>query len=492
MELKIKNLKLSAGRPIVFLDERTAVKLNVLQNSRVKLSNSKMLNANVDIFTKLIDEGEIGFSKEVTKFFGLKDGEKIKVTVSENTQFSEIIKKKISGEKFNEKGLKEIIKDILNNNLSEAEIAYFIAVQRFVGMNLEETVSLTKAMIDTGVTVSFDKKKVVDKHCIGGVAGNRTTPIVVSICAAAGLTIPKSSTKAITSASGTADVMETITKIEFSSKQLKEIIKKTNGCFLLGGSLGLSPSDEKIIRIERLLNFDSPSQILASVLSKKISVGSKYLLLDIPYGVGAKVSSLKEAKALGNKFKEIANKFNLKTRILYTDGSQPIGNGFGPVLEMKDVLSVLNNEPTAPRDLKEKSLFLASQLMSLCGMKNSKNIAKGILEEGIALEKFKEIINVQNGKENFDNQVRKLKTAKIEKTIRATKKGYLKRINNKEINKLCRILGSPDTKSSGVYLYKHVGKIDSGEKLLTLYSESKEKMKEALKYYKDKKILEII
>ena len=492
MELKIKNLKLSAGRPIVFLDEVTAGKLNVFQNNRVKISNSKTLYANVDIFTKAIKEQEIGFSKEVTKFFGLKDGEKIKVNVAESNSFSEILKKKTLGKKFSYEELHQIMGDIVNNDLSEAEIGYFIAVQSLIGMNLEESVNLTRAMIDTGVRVSFNKKIVADKHCIGGVAGNRTTPLVVSICAAAGLTIPKSSTKAITSAAGTADVIETLAKVELSEEELKKVIKKTNGSFLLGGSLGLSPSDEKIVRIERLLNIDAQSQILASVLSKKISVGSKYLLIDIPYGKGAKVSNIAEAKKMGNKFREIAEEFKLKVKIVYTDGHQPLGNGFGPILEMKDVLSVLKNEKNAPKDLKEKSLFIASQLMALCGIKNSKKLAKGILEKGHAYDKFKEIINAQNEKDNFENKVKMLKAAKFEKTINAKKSGQIKEINNKEINKLCRILGSPDTKSAGVYLYKHIGKAVSGEKLITLYSESPEKMKEAMKYFKEKEILKVV
>jgi thymidine phosphorylase len=398
----------------------------------------------------------------------------------------------MNGEKFSYGDLKEIINDIIKNNLSEAEVAYFVAVQNLSGMDSEETIALTKAMIDTGISLDFKKKIVADKHCIGGIAGNRTTPLVVSICAAAGLTIPKSSTKAITSASGTIDVIETITSVEFDLEKLKRIVKKSNGCFLLGGSLGLSPSDEKIIRIERLLNVDTPTQMIASVLSKKISVGSKYLIIDIPYGKGAKVSTINEAKKLGKRFREIAREFKLKLKILYTDGKQPIGNGFGPVLEMKDVLLVLKNSKDCPKDLKEKSLYLSSQLMALCGIRKSKELAKKILEEGTAYKKFKEIIDLQNGEQSFDSKLKNLKIAKFKRTFNSSKDGKIKEINNKKINKLCRILGSPDTKSSGIYLYKHIGKVKSREKLITLYSESKDKLKEAIKYYKKGKILQVI
>lgn len=492
MELKVKNLKISAGRPIVFLDEKTAERLNVLQNSRVRISNSNELNANVDLFTKAIKLDEVGFSKEVSDFFRLKDGSKVKVNVSKNSSFPDKIKQKIKGKNFDYEGLKEIMESIIDNNLCDAEIAYFLSVQNSAGMSIREIKNLTKAMVDSGREISFNKKIIADKHCIGGVAGNRTTPIVVSICAAAGLTIPKSSSKAITSAAGTADVMETITEVCLTEKELKRVVRKTGGCFVLGGSLDLSPSDEKINRIERILEMDAPHQMIASVLSKKISVGSKYLLLDIPYGAGAKISSISEAKKIGNKFKEISKEFDLKIKVVYTNGREPIGNGFGPILEMKDVISVLKNEEEAPEDLKKKSLMISSELMALCGIKNAKKLARGILEEGHAFEKFKEIINAQNGKKNFDRQIRKLTLAPFTKTIKSKRSGKISEINNKKINHLCRILGSPDTKTAGAYLHKHVGKIKSGEKLITLYSESKEKLKEALKYYKEKEILKVV
>ena len=321
-------------------------------------------------------------------------------------------------------------------------------------------------------------------NCIGGIAGNRTTPILVSICVAAGLTMPKTSSRAITSASGTADVIETIANVEVDIKKLKEIVNKTGGCLIWGGSLGLAPSDDKIIRVERLLNLDIEPQMIASIMSKKISVGSKYLIIDIPYGKGAKVSSLKQAKKLGDKFKEVAKQFKINFKSVYTDGSQPIGNGYGPVLEMLDVLKVLKNSQDAPKDLKEKSLFLASELLELCKIKNPKKVAFDILSSGKAYLKFKEIINTQNNKQDFDKRVSKLKLAKFQKTIYAKKSGRIISIGNKEINSLCRVLGTPESISAGAYLHKHIGNIKKGEPILTLYSESKSKIKDALDYMK--------
>ena len=225
MRLKIKNFKWLAGRPVVVLHEDTAKKMNVFQNDRVCLSNSNKFYAVVDIFPKLVKVDEIGLSSEVTKVFHKKNGSVIDVTVGEMFSASKLIKKKIDGLELTAKDLDIIIGQIVQNNLTEAEIAYFASAQRMMGMSLNESINLTKAMIKTGAKLNFGKKNVVDKHCIGGVAGNRTTPIVVSICVALGLTFPKTSSRAITSAAGTADVIETIANVELKLKDFHQLLE---------------------------------------------------------------------------------------------------------------------------------------------------------------------------------------------------------------------------------------------------------------------------
>lgn len=485
MKLKIKNLHWSAGRPVAILNDQTAKKLNVFANDRVAITNSKTVYAIVDIFPKLIKKGQIGVSTELSKILKLNNKVLVKVSTSELSEATFLIKKKLQGKQLTKEELSYIISEIVQNNLTEAEIAYFTAAEKLNGMSLEETVNLTKAMVKTGAQLKFKGKYIADKHCIGGIAGNRTTPIVVAICAAAGLILPKTSSRAITSASGTADVIETISKVELSLKALKSTVQKTGACLAWGGSLGLAPSDDKIIRVERLLNLDVEPQLLASIISKKVTVGSKYIIIDIPYGKGAKIRTIEKAKKLGTKFKEISKKFKLKLRVVYTEGSEPIGNGLGPRLEMLDILSVLKNSPNLPEDLKEKSLFLSAELMKLCKIKNARKKAEKILSSGKAYEKFKEIINAQNGKKDFDKRINSLKLARYKKIIKAKQSGRITEISNEGMNSLCRILGTPETISAGAYLHKHVGKIKKAEPILTLYSESRTKMKEATKFLKE-------
>ena len=378
MKLKSKNLNWLAGRPVVILGNETSKKLNIHVDERIAIRHkNKKIYAVVDIFPDLVKSDEIGLSNEISSMLKNKSGEEVDIGTAEMFVGARIVRKKMSGEELTKEEIKILISEIASNNLTEAEIAYFVAAEKIRGLSHQEIVQLTEAMVKTGKRLDFGDEIIADKHCIGGIAGNRTTPIVVSICAAAGLKIPKSSSRAITSAAGTADTIETIANVELSLDEIKEVVKKTNACLVWGGSLGLAPSDDKIIHVERVLNLDVEPQLLASILSKKIAAGSNRILIDIPFGSG-KMQTLAQAKSLGKKFKSIAKHFSVKVRPIYTYGVEPIGNGIGPILEMQDVLSVLKNEATCPKDLKEKSILLAGTLMSMCGILFAKTKATKI------------------------------------------------------------------------------------------------------------------
>ncbi|RLG11072.1 thymidine phosphorylase, partial [Candidatus Pacearchaeota archaeon] len=299
---------------------------------------------------------------------------------------------------------------------------------------------------------------------------------------------PKTSSRAITSAAGTADVIETIAKVDFSIKELNKIIKKTNACMVWGGSLGMVPADSKIIQVERMLKIDPESQLLASIMSKKLAMGSNYILIDIPYGNSAKVSKQK-ARSLGEKFEKLGKYFKKKIKIVFTDGSQPIGNGIGPALELSDVIKVLDPRKKGPKDLEEKAIFLSSKIFEMTGKaKNKKAIemAKKILYSGKAFEKFKQIIKAQKG------SLQEIIPSKIKKHVFAKKSGKIFEIDNKKINSLARVAGCPGDKFTGIYLYVHKNdKVKKGDKLLTIYSESKSRLNEAFNFYKKTKIISI-
>jgi len=347
---------------------------------------------------------------------------------------------------------------------------------------------MIEAILDSGKRMRFKRKNIVDKHCVGGIAGNRTTPIVVSICSSAGLTFPKTSSRAITSAAGTADCIEVLAPVEFTMEKLEKIVKKVGACLAWGGSVGMVPADSKIIQIEKGLKIDPESNLLASIMSKKLASGSKYILIDIPYGKGSKLNKIRSLK-LKRKFERLGKHFGLRLEVVLTHTDEPIGNGVGPALEIRDVIKVLSLEKDAPKDLEKKSIFLAGKILELAGkVKKGKGegLARAILYSKSAYKKFGEIIKAQGGK------VFMPENSKIKKDIFSNKSGAIKEIENREINSLARVAGCPLDKFAGVYIHHHIGeKVEKGDKILTIYAESKPRLFEAVKYYNQIKPIKI-
>ncbi len=484
MELKVRLLKWSAGIPVAMISPRKAEIMGIHENDRISIEKisgeGEEFSTIVDIVENLVKDDEIGISSEIKDILHLKNKQLVDINIAKSPRSLDYIRKKVDKKVLSKEEILEIVRDIVSNSLSDPEVALFISAMYENGMNFTETVNLIEAFLKSGETLSFKDKFVVDKHCIGGIPGNRTTPIVVSICAAAGLTVPKSSSKAITSAAGTADVISAIAKVEFNPKELREIIKKTGACMIWGGSIELVPADSRIIRIEKMLKIDPRAQLLASIMSKKLAVGSKYILIDIPYGKNAKVNK-KEALALKKDFTRLGKYFKLNLKTVLTGGDEPIGNGVGPFLELADVIKVLNPSENSPKDLKDKSLFLSGQILEMTGKaKKGKGyvMAEDILNSGKAFEKFLQIIRAQKG------SIRHIEPGRFRKEIYAGHSGKIMEINNIKINLLARIAGCPMDKSSGLYIHEHVGKkVKKGDKLLTIYSESAPRLKEAFRYF---------
>jgi AMP phosphorylase len=344
---------------------------------------------------------------------------------------------------------------------------------------MDEVVSLTNAMVETGQQVNFGDN-IVDKHCIGGVAGNRTTLLIVPIIAAAGLTVPKTSSRAITSPAGTADTMEVLAKVEFELDELKNIVKKVGGCIIWGGSLNLAPADDKIIKAEYPLSIDPEGQVLASVMAKKKSVGSDYVLIDIPVGKGAKISEHDAASSLAKKFIELGKRLDMYVECIITDGSGPIGSGVGPALEARDCLLALDNK--GPTDLINKSLDLAGILLELSGSvkkHKGREVAEKILSSRKAKRKMMEIIEAQGG----DPEIKPDDIALGDKihVIKAPHRGRVRYVDNKKISHIARVAGAPKDKEAGIYLHVTAGDcVKAGDPVITIYSKTSMKLQEAL------------
>jgi AMP phosphorylase len=374
--------------------------------------------------------------------------------------------------------------------LNDTELTYFVSACYTNAMSSRETIMLTEAMAKQGQTLKLNKHPIIDKHCIGGVPGNRTTMILVPIIAAAGLAIPKTSSRSITSPAGTADTMEVLANVSFPLRDMKRIVQKTNGCIVWGGSLNLAPADDKIIKVERPLGIDAESQLLASILAKKLSVSSSHIIIDIPAGPGAKVKDREAALILKRKFETIAKKLKRRVTVIITDGSQPIGKGIGPALEARDVLRVLLRDGRRPIDLENKCVLMAGKIFEMAGIKNGREKAQRILDSGKAYMKMKEIIKAQGG--NPDITPKEIALGRCRYLIRAKKSGIVKSIDNEVVTHLSRVAGAPKFKGAGLYIYKHVGdEVKKGDKLFKIYTKGKTKLEYAKEILKTSKVFEI-
>src|SRR3989338_7923073 len=337
MKLKIKDIDISSGGPLIaVMNKSDAALLDLHLMDRIKVKKEKKIETVVlDISegNKIIPEGRIGVFEEVINSLKLKNNDEVTIIPARKPLSLDFIKKKLDGQELSKKEINQIVWDIVHNKLSAVELTYFVAACYMHVMSSRETILLTRAMVEHGDTLKIDRYPIIDKHCIGGIPGNRTTPIVVPIIAAAGYTMPKTSSRSITSPAGTADTMEVLADVTFPIKKMKEIVLKTHGCIVWGGSLNLAPADDKIISVERPLEIDAESQLLASIMAKKHSVSSTHILIDIPIGKTAKIKDRKEAGKLQNEFEEIGKKLGKKVHAIITDGSQPIGNGIGPLME---------------------------------------------------------------------------------------------------------------------------------------------------------------
>jgi thymidine phosphorylase len=418
---------------------------------------------------KIIAIDELGLSEQTFSQFQGRENCIVYVNHATPPTSLRLVHAKIAGNKLEKNDFLHICEDIVNNRYSKIEISAFLVGCAEGGLERDEIFYLTKAMVDTGNSLDWGEPMVVDKHCIGGIPGNRTTMLIVPIVAAHGMLMPKTSSRAITSPSGTSDTMEVLAKVNLKPDELHSIAQKLRGFIAWGGTAKLAPVDDILISVERPLSLDSKGQMIASILSKKIAAGSTHLLIDIPIGSTAKVHTQTEALKLRKLFEYIGDRFNLNLEVIITDGRQPIGNGIGPSLEARDVMQILQNDPQAPMDLKEKSLHLAGRILEFDpDVRGGQGycLARDLLESGRALKKMEDIIAHQGI--NFYPT----RPAQFQFQVLAPTAGYVNVIDNLKIAHIARLAGAPMVKIAGIDLHKKLNdRVDINEPLYTINAE---------------------
>jgi thymidine phosphorylase len=457
--LKVKALAIDTLREnvLVLSRECTALRPQRLTGSRkVEVrAGGLVLFANIVIADDddLVGPDEAGLTMPLFRRLGVAPGSDVDIAPARPPASLDAVRGKIHGATLSQGQLNAIVGDVVSHAYSDMEVAAFlIACASF--MTPDETLALTQSMIASGSRLAWNRALVVDKHCIGGIPGNRTSLIVAPIVAAHGLLFPKTSSRAITSPAGTADTMEVLARVDLNEDEMRTVVDRCGGCIVWGGKVDLSPADDVLISVERPLGVDTPEQMVASILSKKAAAGSTHLLIDLPVGPSAKVRDTTQALRLRKLFEYVGGRLGLTLEIAMTDGGQPIGRGVGPVLEARDVRAVLENRPDAPDDLKEKSILLAGRILEFDpGLAGGRGAARAreLLESGLAAKKMDQIIEAQ-GSSPCASEL-----GSLTYEVAARTGGWIEGVDCARIGRVARLAGAPTDVGAGIDLLKCKG-----------------------------------
>jgi AMP phosphorylase len=477
MELLVELLNISSGgNRITLLSDSTANQLGVHSSDRIKITYGAREMIAITNIAQHYPNNRIGIFQETqVALEGIKNDEPVQVQLAPLPESLFNIRSKLHGERLREKDINAIVNDVVERHLSSVEIAGFLTALSIHGLSTGETEALSRAMINTGKTIDFGSSPILDKHSVGGIPGDKTSMIVVPIVAAAGFTIPKTSSRAITSPAGTADRVETLCPVTLTIDEIKETVKKTGGCLVWGGSLELAPADDLFIQVEYPLGIDP--MLLPSILSKKKAIGATHVVIDIPTGMGAKIKTRQEAYTLASDFIDLGKRLGLNIQCALTFGDQPLGCSIGPALEAREALNTLKGKGSP--DLREKAIGLASMLFGMVGIENPRGMAEEIVDSGSAEKKLREIIAAQGG--NPSIQPEEIPVGPKHASVRSDKAGKVLWLSTEDIVRIARMAGAPKEKGAGVVLHAKLGEpVRKDGILYEIYAERGSKLEAAL------------
>ena len=411
--------------------------------------------------------------------------------------FLDIIQKKKENKALSEEEIKFFIENYVRGEIPDYQVSAFLMAVYFNKLNLDETYYLTKAMIDSGDRVDLSEVpgSKVDKHSTGGV-GDTVTLVLGPLLASVDLVFAKMSGRGLGHTGGTLDKLESIPgfNINIGGKEFVEILKKSN-IAVIGQTENIVPADKLLYALrDATATVDNVSLIASSILSKKIALGTDGLVLDVKVGSGAFMKDIPSAVELSELMVNLGKKFGRNTKAIITSMNEPLGDAIGNSLEVIEAINILKGKKSG--HLKEIALRIGSKLMIMEGLAKTEDEARKVLEgkisDGSAIEKFKEMVELQGGDPSYIDNTDKFKKSSIIKDITSEETGFVKSIEAIEIGIASRDLGAGRHKkgdvldlSAGIYLHKKVGDfVEKGEKIATIYTEKENEVAGAIERIK--------
>ncbi len=474
MILTVKEIPLDS--PFAFVNEQNFPK-TITYPCQLRISHdSTYFPIQAYLTSQYVEKGEIGLSESVIKQYGLLEGMEVDVQTRKtfDSVAHRLIIDKVEGKTLNKEDMDTITQGFMNAEISPSHSSAFLLSQHFTEFSLDEIEAMARSFADSGKIHDFSAP-VFDKHSIGGVPGNKITLLIVPILAAAGLLIPKTSTHAITSASGTADTMSVLAPVELNADEVFELVKKTKGCIVSGRDMGIAPVVDRIIKEAAFpLGIDPESLFLAGILAKKLAMGVDFMCLDIPVGGGTKVESEADGRELARLFVSLAARLGIKAEAGLTYANVPVGHSIGPTLEAAEALDALAGK--GPTSLVEKSCELAGIIFELAGMTGrglGKPYAADILQSGKALKKMREIIEGQGGDPSITAaQLRDQLSDKPFLSYQAPGDGWPHTWNNYALKEIARAAGAPGDCLAGIQILSKKESVRKGEEVFRVYASS--------------------
>ena len=477
MKLTVVESDAITSEPIVILNSDDCLNMGVGSVDRVRVTADSTFPAAVMMSDVSITKGYIGLSPYLMERCGAKEGEKVDVEYCPMPGSIRSIRAKINGASLDYDEIDSIVQDIMKGNLSEKEIIAFVSAFNTSNSDLTEVAYLTRAMASTGRNVDLGVKPVFDFHSLGGVPGNKITPIVVSIVASEGLVIPKLSSRAVSSACGTSDYVDVFCDVEMDSDKLVSTINKVGGVFACGNE-DYAPVGSLIIKAERPMGIDPRPTMMASIMSKKVVIGTTHLLVDVPMGEGSKIEDRAMAEEFARNLRDLGTILGIHVECAVTRADQPIGRMIGPVLEAKECIGILENG-TIEGPVADKACGLAGIILEMAGEKDGKAKAQKILSSGKAHRKFMEIVKEQNGDPNLRSE--DLIPGAFVKDVHAKRDGYVQYADSRAMVAIAKGAGAPDDIGAGIEMLHRKGDyVKTGDTLFRIYADNEGKLARAV------------